>query len=493
VKYLLIEQSKERNLTWKRILLIKPNYRVVNTDIHFAQFNAPPLSLFYIASYLSDLEVDIEILDAKVKNLSYKQIIKKIKKFNPDIVGISVFVSAVIYICFDLAKIIKKINPNCIIVFGNQHPTAEPEETLKIDEVDIVVRGEGELTFRELIINGTPENVDGISYKSDGKIVHNPDRPLDKDFGKVRYPVRHFTKNNKYKTLSLNIEKVEASRGCPYRCKFCTTPNFTKSLWRPRPIKSVITELKIISQNRRITDILFVDDHFTEDTKRIENLCDKIIEYKKRKEINDFKFIAQGRADSIVESPQMVKKMAEAGFWVFAVGIESFSNKTLKDMRKNLEFKKSLRAIKILHDNNIIIIGNLLLGYDLNATEEEIKNQMKFIKKLNIDVVDYKILTPFPGTEIRKELAKENLILSNDWTKYTFITPVIKTHKLSPKKLHQLYCYSFKEIKYLNNWKGIASRIIKTRGLLFLLNPIRIISWIKSFISIKSILKTIST
>ena len=184
--------------------------------------------------------------------------------------------------------------------------------------------------------------------------------------------------------------------------------------------------------------------------------------------------------------------MAEAGFWIFAIGIESVSNKTLKDMRKSLEFKKSLKAIKILHENNIIIIGNLIIGYNLDATEEEIKSEIEFIKKFNIDVVDFKILTPFPGTEIRKELEKKNLIISNDWTKYTFITPVIKTHRLSPKKLHELYCYSFKEIKYLYNWRGIASRLIKTRGLFFLLNPIRIISWINSYIKIKSTINSFS-
>ncbi|MFX1445063.1 MAG: B12-binding domain-containing radical SAM protein, partial [Promethearchaeota archaeon] len=307
-----IEIPTKQNFRWKKILLIKPNYRLSNADIQFVHMNLPPINLSYIASYLVDLDVVVKILDAKVANLNYKQIRKNIKKFNPDIVGITVFISAAINVCYDIAKIVKDFNPNCIVVFGGRHFISESDETLKINEVDIVVRGEGELTFRELIKKGNPENVKGISYISNGKIVHNPERSLIKDLRNLRYPARYLIKNNKYKMLTVRIETIETSRGCPYRCKFCVTPIFNKGLWRPRPVENIITELKMISQSRKISDILFIDDNFTQDTKRIERMCKRIIECKKKKEINDFKFLAQVRADSIVKSPQMVKKMAEA-------------------------------------------------------------------------------------------------------------------------------------------------------------------------------------
>jgi len=274
-------KSGNPHFSFKKILLIKPNYHVNNADINFVHMNLPPLNLTFIASYLVDLDVEIEILDAKVKNFSYKQMRKKIIKFNPDIVGITVFVSASINECYNIAKLVKKINQNTMVVFGGRHFTSEYEEALNVDEVDIIVRGEGELTFRELIIKGTPEKVEGISYKSNGKIVNNPDRALIKDFKNIRYPARQFTKNNKYTMLSVRIETVKTSRGCPYRCKFCITPNFNKGLWRPRLIGKIITELKLISQDRKITDILFVDDNLTVNTKRIEILCERIIECKK--------------------------------------------------------------------------------------------------------------------------------------------------------------------------------------------------------------------
>jgi len=287
--------------------------------------------------------------------------------------------------------------------------------------------------------------------------------------------------------LSIRLETMESSRGCAYNCKFCTTPGFYKSTWRPRPVERIITELKMISRNRKITDIIFVDDNFAGDTNRIEILCDRIIECKKNREMNDFKFFAEARIDSVVKAPQMVKKMAEAGFWILCVGIESTSEEILKDMKKSLTFNKTSKALKIMHDNNIFIIGNLIIGYNLNATVEDTKKEMDFIKKLKIDLVDYKILTPYPGTEIRRELEEKKLILSNDWSKYIFITPVIKTYKLSPRDLNELLRYSYREIFDFYNWRPTIAKLLKTRGLLFFLNLKRIIFWAKTFFTIKTI------
>ncbi len=479
--------SKIRHYNWKRILLIKPNYRSDGWDYYNLDF--PPINLTYIASYLSDLGVQVEILDAKVKDLNLKQIKKKIEKIKPDIVGISVFVSAALKASVEIAKIVKTVDPFCSVVLGGRHATFEPVETINLPNIDYVVRGEGELTFRELIMKGSPEGVKGISYKSNDKVIHNPDRPLIKDFKRVRVPARHLTKNNKYKLLTVRLETVETSRGCPYSCKFCTTHVFNNKLWRPRPVDAIITELKMISHNRKITDIFFVDDNLTANIKRVEELCDKIIECKKKKEMNDFKFFAQIRVDSIVKSPRMVRKMTKAGFWIVFIGIESVNEKSLKDMRKGFSFQKVLDALKILHQNDIIVIGNLIIGVDLNATEEEIKQEIQFMKTIDVDIVSYVILTPFPGSETLKELDAEGLVISKDWSKYTVFDPVIKTHQLSPKKLHELLYYSFRELKYVNNPKGFASRVIKRRGFLFVLNPKRLLSLINSFLQVRKLFK----
>ncbi len=476
---------------FKRILLIKPNYRGCEAWFHFIKVNFPPLNLTYIASYLVDLDVEVEILDAKVKNLSYKQIRKKIEKYKPDIVGISVFVSAAINICYDIAKIVKDYNQNCTVVFGGRHPTFVPDETLRVDEVDIVVRGEGELTFKELIFKGTPENVKGLSYRFNGKIIHTLDRPLI-NYSKVRFPARHLVKNNNYSMFKVRIETVETSRGCPYSCKFCTTPIINNGLWRSRPVENIISELKIISQNRRISDIFFVDDNITANTKRFESLCERIIECKKNNEINDFKFNSQIRLDALLKSPQLAKKMAEAGFWMILTGIESIREKTQKNLRKGLAFDKVLKALEILHNNNIIVSGNMIIGGDLNSTEKEIREDIKFLHKVDIEFIPFSLLTPFPGSITLKELEEKKLVITKDWSKYTILTPVIKTYKLSPEQLSKLLIYSYKELKYLNKPGRMILRVIKTRGAMFGLNPIRFLSLVLSYLKMKVFYKKIN-
>jgi len=209
----------------------------------------------------------------------------------------------------------------------------------------------------------------------------------------------------------------------------------------------------------------------------------------KNKEINNFKFIAQVRADSLVKSPQMVKKMAEAGFWIVFIGIESVKKKTLKDVRKGVAFNTVLKALQVLHKYNIIVFGNMIIGLDLKASEEDIRKEIRFMKKVDVDLVSFTLLTPFPGTDILRELEKKNLVVTKDWSKYTLVNPVIKTYQLSPKKIQELLYYSFKEHNYFNNLRHFSSRIIKTRGCHFILNPRRFIFWIKTFIKLRILIK----
>lgn len=478
------EIPADHTYQWKRILLIQPNYTATGWEYYGMTF--PPINLTYVAAYLEDLDVEVAILDAKVENLNYKQLKKRIQKFNPDLVGISVFVSASIKVCNDYAKIIKEVNPNCTVVFGGRHPTWEPDDTFRVKEIDILVRGEGELTFRELIQKGTPENVAGTSYRADGEIIHNPDRPL-LDINNIRLPARHLTKKNKYEMMTVRLETVETSRGCPYTCKFCTTHKFNNGLWRARPIEKVIQELKLISQNRQITDIFFVDDNLTANTERIECLCERILECKKTNEINDFKFFAQIRVDSIVKSPQMVKKMADAGFWIVFIGIEGVSEKKLKAVRKGFSFKKVIEALKLLHENNIIVIGNLIIGLDLDETEEDLKKEIQYMKKIDIDIISYVLLTPFPGSDTLKEFEEEGLVITKDWSKYTVFEPVIRTHALSPKQLQNILAYSFRELRYAQDLPTFGRRVYKIRGLYFFLSLPRIISMLKSYMHIRAL------
>ena len=476
-----IIQYSETNPKYKKVLLIMPNFRMKEAN-RFIQRIYPPIGLMYLASYLNDLGVEVEIIDAKCHNLSYEELRNKIEAFNPDLVGISVLVSASINNCNEIAKIVKEVKKDATVVFGGRHVTALPEDTLSFKDVDIVVRGEGELTFRELIIKGVGGNIKGISYKINGKIIHNPDRELMRSLDNLRYPARNQIKKNKYKLLGMRIETIQTSRGCPYRCRFCTTPVSNEGSWRPIPVDKIMTDLKRISQNRKITDIIIVDDNFAVNTRRIEELCSKIIEGKKKGELNDFKFYAQIRVDTILKAPEMVKKMREAGFWSVLIGVESVNNETLKDMNKKISLRATLKAITILHAHTIIVSGSMIIGFDLEATEEDIIKEINFMENVNVDILVLNVLTPYPGTPIFKDLDDKNLIVTKDWEKYVPFKPVIRTPQVSSQKLNELMHYAFKKHAYHKRFLGFLARTVATRGIDFVLNPYRIISTIVALV-----------
>lgn len=483
----IVQPPNDHEYRWKRILLVKPNFTTMGWDFYNMDF--PPINLTYIASYLSDLDVKVEILDAKVNKFKIKQIKKRIKEFKPDLVGISVFVSAAIKESFKIAQAAKEIDKNITVVFGGRHPTFEPEESLKNGSVDLVVRGEGELTFRELIIKGTPDGVEGISYRRNGAIIHNDNRALmsKEEYKNIRVPKRSLTKGNDYRMFTVRLETIETSRGCPFSCKFCTTWKINNRTYRTRPVEKVIDELKLISKMGRVTDVFFVDDELGANTKRVERMCDRIIECKERGEMRDLKFFAQIRVDDLVRSPTMVEKMAKAGFWVVFIGIESVDEESLREMRKGITFNKVLEALKILHKHNIVAIGNLIIGVNLHDTEEDVKRQIEIMQNVDVDIISFVLLTPFPGSDTLEELDEQGLVITKDWTKYTVMEPVIKTHELSPRQLYELLYLSFRKLKYLNNPRKLLNRVLRTRGISFLLKPQRIISAIKSYLQMRSL------
>ncbi|MHA1269753.1 MAG: B12-binding domain-containing radical SAM protein [Candidatus Helarchaeota archaeon] len=458
---------------WKRILLINTN---IWSDLLTDYFNVPPLGLEYLVEYVRDI-ADVDILDARNYRMNYKEIEKHIKKYKPDLVGINCNFTCGIDVAFETARIVKeKYDSNCLVVFGGWHSTLTAEECLKNPWVDVVVRGEGEYTFRELIQTDNFENIKGISYKKNGVIINNQDRPLIENLDELKFPYRKNRKFKKFQMFNIPIDVIETSRGCPYSCEFCCIHIFYHHKWRGRSPINIIKELYELKKLSNIKDILIVDDNFTLDMKRVKKLCELLI-----KSGLNFHFICQTRVDSIVKNPNIVKLMAKAGFWLMFVGIESITEKGLKDINKKSSVLNVYKAVKILHENNIVIVGNIIIGADLHETEEDVLENINNIRKLQLDFLSYSIITPFPKTKLFEKLNKENLIVNNNWSDYNLKTPVIKTYKLSPQKLYELCRIANIKAMIHRSYKKIYKKFSKSRGILFIIkNGIRsIINFIR--------------
>jgi radical SAM superfamily enzyme YgiQ (UPF0313 family) len=156
-----------------RVLLIKPDNPNIYKHGPQASVVYPPLGLEYLAAYISDI-ADVRIIDNRIKGINLQVMKQMIEEFQPDFVGISLNYSSQISIARTIARIVKNYGSQTIL--GGWHPTLAPNETLEFKSIDIVVRGEGEITLRELLQKGSPIGIAGLSYKHNGTLIHNPDR-----------------------------------------------------------------------------------------------------------------------------------------------------------------------------------------------------------------------------------------------------------------------------------------------------------------------------
>ncbi|MBK5134128.1 B12-binding domain-containing radical SAM protein, partial [Candidatus Bathyarchaeota archaeon] len=401
--------------------------------------------------------------NAKVRNLNTTEIMKEVNEFSPDIVGISCCFTIGINFALKIAKESKK--QGYTVILGGWHPSFDYSEVLEYPFVDVIVRGEGEITFRELIKNRNLEEIKGISYKDNGDIINNDDRPLIKDLNKLPFPARKLrNKKSHFQIFQMPIDVIETSRGCPFKCTFCNIHLFFRGTYRTKSIDRVIQELKIISSQKKGQNVLFVDDNFTANMKRVEQICDLIIE-----EGIKLDFICQSRIDVIKNNPNIIRKMSKAGFWLFFLGIESFNQKSLNGLQKKIEFRDIVEAIKILQDNDIITIGSMLIGSNFDEEERDTDVMIKIVRKLGIDFPLYSVMTPLPGTKFREELIEKNYLVSYNWSDYNFTTAVNRLNKLSKEKLEQLLSKAYYYGYFKRGWKNTLLRLLKRKGLKFIL------------------------
>ncbi|NVM31135.1 MAG: cobalamin B12-binding domain-containing protein, partial [Candidatus Helarchaeota archaeon] len=301
-----------------KILLINPTLAspVVGLDRFI---KAPPLGLMSIAATVPNHEV--EILDLKYRKFLNRSIRKKMSR--ADIVGISCLTPSYTA-TMKLCKMAKEEGVPTLV--GGYHPTLVPE-LVERPEIDYIVRGEGELTFPTLIdaINNghKMDDVLGVSYSKNGSVHHNPPRPLIDDLDTLPFPRRDLVRGNYYAYFGGSVDVMESSRGCAHDCHFCCVIQFHQRRFRTKSPERVIQELHQL--NKRRYWHIFQDSSFTLNMKRVDKICDLIIEHG----LENKWYSAQGRVDSVVKNPAIVDKMQKAGFKMLFIGIESIFQKSL--------------------------------------------------------------------------------------------------------------------------------------------------------------------
>jgi len=377
----------------KKILLVQPNYMVQRKSGAWG-INAP-MGLAYIAAVLEKNNIPVKILDANALNLSIPETIKKINKFKPDIVGISVFTPAHRY----SLEIIKGLSKKILTVAGGPHSSAVPDELLK-NGFNVIVIGEGEYTMLEIAQGKKLNNIKGISFKKNEKIIHNSLRE-SLDPNDLPLPARHLLISNGVNkpyfaggTQYFPWSSITSSRGCPYNCYYCSKKVFGFG-FRARTPENVLKEIDYLVKNYGIKEINFSDDCFNFDLDRANKILDMIIE---RKYDLCLRFSNGLRVDKVNEN--FLKRMKKAGCRYIGYGVESGNQEIIDNIPKGATLQQIRDGIKLTKKvGGIFISGYFMFGL-IGDTEETMQQTINFSKELDLDVASFTIAVPYPGTRL---------------------------------------------------------------------------------------------
>lgn len=396
---------------------VSPNEDLSLREKRKAIASWPPLGVLYLATILNEKGLEVSVLDQPAKGFTVGETAKWVEKEDPDILGFSTFASSGRTAAL-ISNEVKKRDPDLIVVFGNYYATFNSERVLrKYPSVDLIVRGEGENTIVDLANYLRKEEklqeIPGITFRKGKNIVSTPERPLIKDLDSLPFPDRSLS-DIKYQSMiagakvaTKKFTSIVSSRGCVYNCRFCSCQRFAQNRWRPRSVQNTLEELHLLA-SEGYEQLIFVDDCFTLNQKRVINLCRRI-----RKEKIQFEWTCEGRVDSC--SSELFRELAKAGCKLIYFGIESANQRILNYYEKKTTPYQSRKAVEKARKAGIdVIIGSFILGAP-DETREEIQNTIKFAEQIAIDFPQFNILGVYPGTEIWNEMQKRGLLDSEDY------------------------------------------------------------------------------
>ncbi len=453
-----------------KILLCIPN-NPRNMRIKSMSFGiSPPLGAGYLASCIQNKGHTVKILDNSINNLDEQQFELYLRDFKPDIVGFTTYTFS-INVCFKMAAQIKTINPDIKIVFGGPHATYLSKEVMRDENVDFIVKGEAEESIVKLLDAFSNKegyaDIKGIVYKDDfGQIIDNGNYPLIKNLDDIPLPAYNLLEMHKYypsvnrKFSNGNFASIITSRGCPYKCTFCSHEMFGSKV-RLRSPKNVVREIGILNKEYNVKEFIFLDDTFTTVQSRVFEICDLIVE----KNLG-IVWSCNTRADHA--SKELYLALNKAGCKALHIGVESGSQEALDLMKKNITLDQIQNAISLGKK----YVGCVTCGFILGMPGDTIENAnhtINYAISLNPDYATFTIATPIPGSELFKNAVKKGLIDTQnaEWDKFFVLFspdfPVIEMSDIKRKDLIRLTKKAF--IKFYFRPSYVFKKILSFRQL----------------------------
>jgi radical SAM superfamily enzyme YgiQ (UPF0313 family) len=371
-------------IMYKHVLALYPYFG----DSTAAMGIFPPTGLEYIAASMKDLVGKVTLLDLRHER-AYQdlKVLSKLIKDWIDLLCVSIqWDSRFKNVCDFISQLPRDV---CTVV-GGYKATQEVEYLFdRCPNVDMIVRGEGEEVIKQIVTGVPYKDIRGLSYRENGRVVHNHIHPLP-DIMRLPFPDRSLRKHNYraavhgVRVSSHMFDAVLTTRGCPFKCKFCTfslNPLGQKRSYTERPVESVIEELKTVKADI----VLFSDDNFFTNPKRSEELCDLIVENNIKKT-----FIVQTRID-VARHPPTLDKAKKAGIKVFLIGIESPHDWILEQLQKGITQQQIRNAFAVLTQYDFYLHGYFIYG-NVGETGKEMLYIPDFAKEIKLDSISFQKL-----------------------------------------------------------------------------------------------------
>ena len=398
---------------------------LVQTYHPYTQFtHVHPLGIMMIAAQARKSGYgDVRILDMKVEDWTPERCLEELVALAPDVVGLS----AMTYeagCMHALAKLVRARLPKTVIVCGGPHPSVAAEDVMQDAAVDLVVRGEGEFIFADVLAGVADGRTDwkgceGVSWRdAEGKVVHEPDRAPPQSLDEMPFPAWDLVDHPKYHKVPRGgviyahkeFATMFSSRACPWRCTYCH--NSYGKTFRERSAENVLSEMELLVTQYGVKEFVFMDDIFNFKAERAKKIARGIIERGYKLALT---FPNGFRGDILDE--ELVVLLKQAGMYRCMVAVESASPRIQKVMKKNLKIDKVRHIVDFIAKQGVMVHGAFMLGFP-SETAEEMQATIDWAASSSFHTAAFFRVIPFKGTELFTQVEHAGFNLPTDWSAY---------------------------------------------------------------------------
>ena len=385
-------------------------------------FSLPPPWIAYLAAYIREKGYEVVAIDQIRSNLSYDALLRCVREERPAVLAVSLLTHGATR-SLPFLKRVRETIPEVKIVLGHVHANYFADDLLVRDLANVVVHGEGEQTLGELLEafeSRSPLNaVQGISYRDNGTVHRTPARPLISDLDTLPWPAWDLLHVRDYKPFLLIDTRwpyllILASRGCPYRCLFCSD-QFGRT-YRVRSMVKVVDEMEHFIDRFGIRQYVFLDANFPLTPDMGIEFCERLVERGLHKRIT---WTTQMRIDQ-VDKP-LLSAMKKANCTRLFFGIESGTDQGLSALKKDLAVDVIRNRMSLVRTSGIKSIGQFMLGGP-GETHTMSEKTIDLACELGFNFVKFPIMIPYPGSEVFETYLKDETFADEDWEKFSMYT-----------------------------------------------------------------------